>query len=98
MVDNQGVVLEKAGKLAEAIEKYRSAVALDPFQTVFRRNLGLALCRLNRWDEGIVELKQVLERDPEDIEATKALYIALDGARGLKPNLQELGTVKPQPR
>jgi len=43
-------------------------------------------------------LKQVLERDPEDIEATKALYIALDGARGLKPNLQELGTVKPQPR
>jgi predicted Zn-dependent protease len=57
------------------------AVTRDPSNTVFRRNLALALCRLGQWDEGIVELEKVLEADPDDREATRALYIAIEQAR-----------------
>lgn len=77
-LNNEGVELENAGDLAGAFEKYRAAVEVNAFQTVFKRNLGLVLCRLGRWEEGIVELRKVLELDPEDTEATQALYIALE--------------------
>jgi tetratricopeptide (TPR) repeat protein len=79
--NNAGVELEKAGNLAGALEKYRAAVRLNPTQTVFRRNVALALCRLGRWDEGIAELREVVKENPDDAEATKALYIALENAR-----------------
>lgn len=82
--NNEGVELEKTGNLVAALEKYRAAVELDPSQTVFRRNLALALCRLGRWEDGIAELRKVLEANPEDVEATKALYIALENARAAK--------------
>jgi tetratricopeptide (TPR) repeat protein len=83
-LNNEGVELENAGKLAAALDKYRSAVDLDPFNTVFRRNLGLALCRLQRWEEGIAELKEVLKADPEDVKATRALHIAEENIRAAK--------------
>lgn len=82
--NNAGVELEKAGNLTGALEKYRAAVKLDPKVTVFRRNMALALCRLGRWDEGITELREVLKEDPDDAQATKALYIALENARADK--------------
>jgi tetratricopeptide (TPR) repeat protein len=82
--NNAGVELEKAGNLTGALEKYREAVKLAPKVTVFRRNMALALCRLGRWDEGIAELHEVLKEDPDDAQATKALYIALENARAGK--------------
>lgn len=82
--NNEGVELEKAENLIGALEKYRTAVQLNPSRTVFRRNLGLVLCRLGRWDEGIVELREVLKMDPNDDQATKALYIALENALAAK--------------
>jgi Flp pilus assembly protein TadD len=77
-LNNQGVALEKEGKFAEALEKYRAAVTISPRQIEFRRNLALALCRLDRWTEAVVELKAVLAARPGDVDATKALYIALE--------------------
>jgi tetratricopeptide (TPR) repeat protein len=76
--NNQGVELEKGGDLEGALAKYREAARLNPAQTVFRRNLGLALCRLGRWQEGITELREVLKMNPNDADATQALYVALD--------------------
>jgi tetratricopeptide (TPR) repeat protein len=76
--NNQGVMLEKSGNLKAAIMNYRAAVALNPNQLVFRRNLALALCRQGHWQQGIAELRKVLQESPGDAEATKALYIALD--------------------
>ena len=84
-LNNEGVEMEKEGRLSDALEKYRQAVNLDPYRTTFRRNLGLALCRMGRWDEGIDELRKVLRQDPGDMEATKALYIAIENARAAKP-------------
>jgi tetratricopeptide (TPR) repeat protein len=83
-LNNEGVQLEKEGKLPEALEKYRQAVRLDPYRTIFRRNLALAFCRLGRWNEGIAELREVLKQDPADTEATKALYIALENAHAAR--------------
>jgi Flp pilus assembly protein TadD len=80
-LNNEGIQLEKEGKLPGALEKYRQAVKLDPYRTILRRNLALALCRLGRWNDGILELREVLKQDPADTEATKALYIALEHAR-----------------
>ncbi len=77
-LNNEGVRLEEGGEIRAAVGRYREALDLDPLQTVFRRNLGLALCRLGLWDEGLRELREVLELDPDDGDATRAYYIALE--------------------
>jgi len=82
--NNDGVQLEKKGDIATALEKYRIAVALDPYTPAFRRNLALAFCRLGKWEEAIPQLREVLDLNPEDTEATKALYVALDAAKTSK--------------
>jgi predicted Zn-dependent protease len=64
--------------LRAAAEKYRAALDLDPLNSGFRRNLALVLCRLGLWKEGVAELREVLRLDPNDADATKALYIALE--------------------
>jgi tetratricopeptide (TPR) repeat protein len=81
--NNTGVELEKSGQYEAALAKYRAASDLDPFNAGFRRNLALCLCRLGRWKEGIAELREVLRLNPDDADATRALYLALDqpGAR-----------------
>ena len=77
---NAGVELEKSGNVTGAIEKYTAALELDPLRSGFRQNLGLALCRLGRWDEGIEELREAIRIHPDNQEATRALYIALERA------------------
>ena len=77
---NAGVELEELGDVSGAIEKYTAALELDPLHSVFRQNLGLALCRLGRWDEGIEELREAIRIHPDNQEATRALYIALERA------------------
>ena len=79
--NNQGVVLESKGDLLGALQKYRVAVDLYPDQIEFERNLGLVFCRLGQWEEGITQLRKVLKQHPGDVEATRALYIALDHTR-----------------
>jgi len=44
-------------------------------------NYALALCRVGRWRDGIAELREVLRVDPDNADAAKALYIAVDQAK-----------------
>ena len=81
---NEGVELEKRGEVGTAILRYRQALELDPLVNPVRRNLGLALCRTGRYDEGIAELREILRSDPNDAATTEALYIALDQAAAEK--------------
>lgn len=39
------------------------------------------LCRLGRWQDGIVELREVLRVDPDNSDSAKALYIATEQAK-----------------
>lgn len=96
--NNAGVEMEKAGNLPGALQKYRVAVKLAPKVTVFRRNLALALCRLGRWDEGIAELREVLKEDPNDAQATKALYIAMENAHAGKSGAPAADPAHPEPK
>jgi tetratricopeptide (TPR) repeat protein len=77
-LNNQGVELEKSGNLPAALSKYQSALDLDPEHEGFRLNLGLVLCRLGRWDQGIAQMRDIVRRDPNNAEAVKALYAAQD--------------------
>ncbi len=96
-LNNEGVRLEQAGELDGALNKYREAVGLDPLNPVFKRNLALVLCRLGRWEEALVELKEVLEIDPADAKATRALYLALDKVSSVKTKAPD-GKTKPEKR
>jgi tetratricopeptide (TPR) repeat protein len=79
--DNEGVELEKQGDILGALEKYRAASDLVPDEDGYRLNFALALCRLNRWDQGISEMRDIVRRDPNNADAQKALFIAQDKAK-----------------
>jgi len=90
--NNQGVELESRGDLLGALQKYRAAVDLYPYRIEFERNLGLVFCRLGQWEDGVAQLRKVLKQHPGDVEATRALYIALDHTRkteGARPTGEE---------
>ena len=79
-INNQGLQAEDAGDLELALRRYEAAAAIAPDEVGFHRNAALALCRLDRWVEAKARLRKVLRMAPGDIDATKALYIALDHA------------------
>ena len=81
-LNSEGIQLEKTGDVRGALAKYRAALDLDPTGYGFRLNYALALCRLGRWRDGIAELREVLRVDPDNADAAKALYIALDQTKG----------------
>lgn len=80
-LNSEGIQLERSGDIRAALAKYRGALDLDPTGFGFRLNYALALCRLGRWQDGIVELREVLRLDPDNADAAKALYIAADKAK-----------------
>jgi hypothetical protein len=57
---SEGVQLEKSGDTRAAPAKYRAALDLDPTGFGFGFNYAIALCRLGRWQHGVVELREVL--------------------------------------
>ena len=83
-LNNEGAALEKAGNLAEALERYRQAAALNPSHVGIRTNYAIALLRLGRWTEGLTELHNALERDPNNPQLKAAWQDALSQA---PPNL-----------
>lgn len=79
-LNNQGLQAEAGGDVGLALRRYEAAAAIAPDEVGFHRNAALALCRLDRWVEAKARLRKVLRMAPGDIDATKALYIALDHA------------------
>ena len=77
----EAVRLEDAGNYAEALDRYRAVLRIEPLNVVTRRNLALVLCRLGRWNEGIEELQAILRSNPNDPETARTLAIVLDEAR-----------------
>jgi tetratricopeptide (TPR) repeat protein len=80
-LNSEGIQMEKTGDVRGALAKYRAALDLDPTGYGFRLNYALALCRLGRWQDGVVELREVLQVDPDNADAANALYLALDQTR-----------------
>ncbi len=75
-LNNQGAELEKAGKLTDALELYKQAVALNGKHAGIRSNYAVALLRSGQWRNGLEEMKQAQDLDPEN----KAIETALNDA------------------
>lgn len=59
-----GVIAEKAGRMEEAVEHYRAALAADPDQAKARINLGTLLARSGNLSEARPLLERGVELDP----------------------------------
>lgn len=79
-LNNNGAELEKGGKLLEAFEKYRAALALDPSHVGIRVNYAVAALRLGHWADGLTQLREALKRAPGDPKISAVLNDALDQA------------------
>jgi protein O-GlcNAc transferase len=66
-LNNEGSTLQKSGDLRGAVEKYRTAHAMNPEQSVFHVNLAVGLLRTGRWKEGLAELHKCLTREPGNL-------------------------------
>jgi len=63
---NFALVLKNQGKLPEAVEQYRRAVAIWPGHHSAWYNLGNTLSRLKRYDEAVEAYKEALRIVPDD--------------------------------
>src|SRR5437899_518974 len=68
-VDAVGDLLLQAGRLDEAIDRYRRSLAINPASASTHYNLGYALSARGRRDEAIAELREALRIDPDYAQA-----------------------------
>ena len=74
---NEGAAREKEGKLGEALEGYRTAVALNGAHAGMRVNLGVALLRSGLWREGLEQFHMAQRLDPQNTQIATALKDAI---------------------
>jgi Flp pilus assembly protein TadD len=87
-LNNDGAELEKQGKIAAAVNKYREAVQLNPGHAGIRANYAIALLRLGRWEQGLDELRAAVRQDPSNEKLQQALQDALAQAPASVRNRQ----------
>ncbi|MDB6166158.1 MAG: yrrB [Lacunisphaera sp.] len=75
--NNLGQALFEAGRPAEAIASYETAIRLEPRVPEPYRNLGLALARLNRRAEAMARYREAIQLQPGYPEAHNGLGNAL---------------------
>ncbi len=74
---NLGAVLQAQGKLNEAVQCYRHAIALKPDYAEAHNNLGVALAAQGKVEEAIARYRCALIADPALADAHNNLGIAL---------------------
>jgi tetratricopeptide (TPR) repeat protein len=68
-LDAVGDLLLQAGRLDEAIDRYRRSLGLNPASAPTHYNLGYALSARGRRDEAIAELREAIRLDPAYAQA-----------------------------
>jgi tetratricopeptide (TPR) repeat protein len=76
--DELGLVLDKAGKVAEAREHFEEALRLKPDFAEAHDNLGTILVSEGRVEEGITQIRQAVQDDPDYDLAHYNLGVALE--------------------
>jgi tetratricopeptide (TPR) repeat protein len=77
---NLATVLDRSGKVGEAIEHYRAAVRLKPDYVKAHNNLGAALAVVGKTSEAIKHYQEALRLEPDNAEARSNLGLALAAA------------------
>lgn len=73
-----GIYLTNMGRPDESIEHIRLATNLDPKLLFNEKLLGRALFFARRYDDAIAQLVRVRERDPNDPEQARFIYLAYE--------------------
>jgi tetratricopeptide (TPR) repeat protein len=91
-LNNEGAVLQKSGNMEAALAKYAEAAKLYPTHPGIRVNHAVALLRLGRWTQGLMELHEALQLNPDDAKVRAALQDALSQAppQTIPPDLRSL--------
>jgi tetratricopeptide (TPR) repeat protein len=74
--NNLGMVLQREGRMQEAMGQYKQSVRLRPANAEAQYNLGLALARLGRMQEATGQYEQALRLKPDFAEAHNDLGTA----------------------
>ena len=69
VLDREGVALAQQGKLSDAVDRFRTALTLDPESADAVYHLALAYDRLGNTDQAILEYERALRLHPEFTEA-----------------------------
>ena len=75
-----GTVLDRAGRLSEAVAEYRLALDRNPNHVGALNNLGAALAGQGRTDEAIRSFERLIAVDPENADARANLGLAFAAA------------------
>jgi len=94
--DGMGYCLAKQGRLAEAIERHRKAVALEPESPQYWNDLGWSLVEAKQYDEAQTALERAVAMSPPDYDRAR------NSLRELRRRMELAGTAgakrgQPQP-
>ena len=62
---NMGACLGKIGKHKEAIEHYKMAITLKPYDADWTRNLSVALLKVGKYIDALAAAQRALQIDPQ---------------------------------
>ncbi len=83
---SEGNTLRAAGRVEEAVQAYRKAVAVAPQFGVGHYNLGIALRQLRDWRGAILSFREAARRDASDYDAMQNLVTTLALAVQAQPD------------
>ncbi len=90
VLNSQGIALEKKGDFAAALDDYDQAAKIDVTNIIFQRNAALLLCKMDRAEEAIPRLRDILSLDPDDAETLEILAVAHELTTGRAGNTMSL--------
>jgi len=73
MENRTGYFLLQAGRIAESIEQFKTALRIHPEYLNAANNLGVALAKQGRFDEAIIQFGDVLRKNPQHRQAQESL-------------------------
>ena len=91
-LNNTGIALEKQGEFASALNHYEEAAQADATNIIFQRNAALLLCKMERPQEAIRRLQDILGLEPDDAETLQILTVAKELAAGQSRLKEKLPT------
>ncbi len=88
-----GFAYEMTSDTTKAVESYTRARTLKPEDTKLRFRLGRLLINTGRQDEGLAEIKFVVDAQPEDVEARRELAESYMSVSRFKDALEEFRSI-----
>jgi len=76
MYNNLGLAFFAQARYAEAAERYRTSIQIDPAYAKARYNLGIVQCSMGQYDEALGEFAHVIEMAPHAPQGRFGMAIA----------------------